>query len=302
MISNVGVYLYSQSQINSLTSKNNLLEDRFVSLQSQFDSLNYTYEDYVANHRYSDSEYLTLEESYNHLAIEYEIEQCLRIGNALESYYDYLRQEIGPTGTKLWWQTPEESYWKMSVSFSANLALHDLALIYWPNIEDDYNNAVGEYSYETAAQKIIETVSLLNIENDDTSTEKISKVLDFISRHIHYETEINDLFLAPVETLGYKSGDCDDFSILAAALFESLEIESAIGFFVNESNQYHAMVLVHLNELTNYDYFSFTDLTGLGLEEGRWIIIEPQLIIESQTDNWITQWSLFVTAPLDVDN
>jgi len=83
---------------------------------------------------------------------------------------------------------------------------------------------------------------------------------------------------------------------------QRLEIDSAIGFFVNEYNQYHEMVLVNLNELTNYDYFSFTDLIDFGLVEGQWIIIEPQLTIEYQTDNLIAQWSLFVTASLDVDN
>jgi hypothetical protein len=58
------------------------------------------------------------------------------------------------------------------------------------------------------------------------------------------------------------------------------------------------MVLVHLNELTDYDFFSFNDLTDYGLEEGLWIVIEPQLNIVYQTDNWVAQWNLFVTAPL----
>jgi len=37
--------------------------------------------------------------------------------------------------------------------------------------------------------------------------------------------------LAPIETIARRSGDCDDFAILAAALFEYYGIESAIGFF-----------------------------------------------------------------------
>jgi hypothetical protein len=51
--------------------------------------------------------------------------------------------------------------------------------------------------------------------------------LDFIYTHISYEEEIDDVFLAPVETLGFKSGDCDDFSILAAAFFEEAGIDAA---------------------------------------------------------------------------
>ena len=192
-----------------------------------------------------------------------------------------------------------QSYWQTAAEFAANLGLHDLRIIYWPNIENEYYNDVGEYSYDTARQKIDEILNLLNIKNYHTSTEKIRRVLDFIYSHIHYESEVNDIFLAPVETLGFKSGDCDDFTILAATLFEALEIQSAIGLFKNDYNQYHAMVLIHLEDLGNYDYWYYSDLTSYGLESGRWIEIEPQLPIQHQNDDRLKQWNIIAAAPLD---
>jgi transglutaminase-like putative cysteine protease len=190
---------------------------------------------------------------------------------------------------------------RVRANFAADLALHDLRILYWPRIEDDYYEDVGEYSYDTARAKIDEIIILLDIGTYDTSVDIIEKVLTFINSYIHYESEANDVFHAPVETLGFKSGDCDDFTILAAALFEDLGIESAIRFYYNEDIGYHAMVLVHLENLGDYGYWYFSDLTHRGLEEGRWITIEPQLTIEYQDSDWIEQWDLLVASPLDFE-
>jgi hypothetical protein len=218
----------------------------------------------------------------------------------LESYYDYLRQELGPTGTKYWWEEVDSDYWQTSVDFAANLALHDIWRIYWPFIEEDYYGVMGEYSYDTAYSKILEVLSYIEIHPDDSAIVALQKILAFTNQYIHYELEVNDVFLAPVETLGYKSGDCDDFSILVSALCDEVGVESAIGFFVNEYDQYHAMILVNLNDLGGYDYFYYDDLTHGGLDPGRWIIIEPQATIDLQGTSWIEQWTLFAVSELDV--
>ena len=61
------------------------------------------------------------------------------------------------------------------------------------------------------------------------------------------------------------------------------------------------MVLVHLDELEVSNYLSFSDLAQYGLNEGRWIIIEPQDPIDWQDLEWIEQWNLLVAAPLDAN-
>ena len=284
------------------------LQNQYSVLQVQYDELNEKYlvlktnhQVLVHKHERLQNNYDSLQQSYSSLQKDLEVMEALCIGNSLESYYDYLREELGATGAKWWWLNPDKSYWQTEVNFAANLAMHDLRWIYWPSIEKDYYEDVGEYSYDTARKKIDEILALIEIKTYDTSTDKIRKILDFIHQYIHYETEVNDVFLAPVETLGFRSGDCDDFSILAAALFEAVGIDSAIGFFVNENNEYHAMVLVHLEGLSSYGYWYYSDLTSLGLEEGRWIKIEPQTTIDNQDDEWIGQWKIFVAAPLDID-
>jgi len=296
-----------QNQMNTLKSEKMNLENQIIALESdkltfqnQFISLQSQIHDLQDQINAIQSNYDDLIQSYDDLEEKYEIETALRIGNSLESYYDFLRQEIGPTGVKNWWNYQTTNYWQTQADFAVNLALHDLRLIYWPSIEGDYYEDVGEYSYDTASEKISQIIDLIGVDEDDPVTIKAKKILDFVYFYIHYETEVNDVFLAPVETLGYKSGDCDDFTIPVTSLFEYVGIDSAIGLFVKDYDQYHAMVLIHQHDLEDYPCYYFTDLRSMGLNSGHWLIIEPQLIIENQDTNWIEQWNLFVAAPLDV--
>ena len=123
--------------------------------------------------------------------------------------------------------------------------------------------------------------------------------MDF--NNIEYSEDINNEFLFPIEVLTYRSGDCDDFSILASTLFEYVGIESAIGFFTNESEDYdHCMVLVNLPDLDYYGYWYYDDLTNQGLSQGRWIIIEPQATIDMQVeDDLISKWGMIAVAEID---
>jgi hypothetical protein len=314
-------YISLQTNYGNLNSEYKELKTSFAELESLYTDLNTSYcnlefrwkelaidhstlEDHYdsleAIYHYLQNSHDSLQSSYDYIQRRYEVERALRIGNSLESYYDYLRQELGPTGVEEWWWSRySESRWQTQVDFAANLALHDLRRIYWPAIEEDYYEDVGEYSYDTARRKIDDILGLLEVRTYDTASVKTRKILEFVSLHIHYETEVNDVFLAPVETLGFKSGDCDDFTILTAALLEDMGIDSAIGFFSNENDEYHAMVLVHLEGLVDYGYWYFSDLTHRDLDEGRWIIIEPQLTIEDQGDDWISQWDLLVAADLE---
>ncbi len=302
-----------QTNYNKLNSSFNILYARYFELLTQYENLsrNYValyskYEDlngrYVTlqvNYQNLQSSFNSLTKSYNSLQRDFKVEKALKIGNSLESYYDYLRQELGFIGVKHWPSTYTESYWQMKADFAAKLALHDLGLPYWPDLEKSYYETVGEHSYDTAKRKIDQVVALIDVKTYDTPTEKIKKTLAFVNQYFHYENDVNDIFLAPVETLTYGSGDCDDFSILVAALFEAEGIDSAIGFFTNENGEYHAMVLVCLEELTGFPYHYFSDLTNLGLKEGKWIVIEPQRTIDYQGDGWIEQWALLAAAPLD---
>lgn len=298
-----------EEDLISVNSDKIILENQIVSYQETVNNLNDDIEDLEtslesksASLRSLNERHDNLQADYYELELEYRLEKELRIGNSLASYYDNLRDGLGPTGSKYWWDTPSEGIWQQEADFAANLALHDLWELYWPDYETEYVEAAGENSYETAWRCLNTIYNHLDISSSNTPVIKITKILTFLEEHIHYESEINDVFLAPVETLGFKSGDCDDYTILASALFEMAEIESAIGFFKNDDDEYHAMVLVHLDDLGDYRYWRYSDLTRLGLPEGQWIILEPQSTISNQYDEWISQWSILVAAEVEYND
>ena len=282
-----------------LESENSALNLQLTDLVNDVSTLQTQKTSLESSVQYHQSRYSNLRESYDNIVTAYQLENILRIGNSLESYYDSVRDGLGPTGTEYWWRSPTKHIWQIEVDFAATLAEHDLWRRYWPAFETDYEELIGENSYETAWHIIESVLEHIDISSTDSPEEKISKILSFLDDNIHYEVEVNDLFLAPVETLGFKSGDCDDFSILCAALFECVDIESAIGFFKNDNDEYHAMVLVNLDDLKSYGYWYYDDLTDLGLSEGKWIKIEPQSTIDLQGDEeWIHQWNILVAAEI----
>jgi len=284
---------------STLTLQYDDLENKNIILKINYDELDNSYNTLTSRYDELDILYDDIKLEKDELYAQYCLESEFRIGNSLESYYDTLREGLGPTGARYWWFSPEESQWQTEVEFAVALAQHDLWRIYWPTYESEYERLTGENSYETAWHKLSAIADYIPISQTDQSTEKIKKILEFLGEHIHYESEINDVFLSPVETLGYKSGDCDDYSILTAALFEFFGIESAIGFFKNEENVYHAMVLVNLEDLGSYGNWYYSDLTSKGLSEGKWIKIEPQSSIEAQQDEWMHQWTLLVAYELE---
>lgn len=287
-----------QSQYETLNETHQTLQQDHANLQGNYQELARDYLNLEANYRSTlslyrslQSEHSSLNQLYVQLEGRYEVETILRIGNSLESYYDLLREEHGP---EWWWS------WQREANFCADLALHGLGLVYWPSIEDDFISKVGTHSYTLAEEIIDEVIDYLGIHTWDTETNKIMKILEFINENIHYEYEVNNPYLAPAETLGLKSGDCDDFTILACALFEAVGIEAAFGVFRNDANRYHAMVLVHLEDLGIYGYWHYSNLTGYGLASGKWIIIEPQRTIGYQDSMGIGEWSLVAASAVDI--
>lgn len=291
---------------NALQAEHSSLELDYIRLNGSYDLLQIEYEG--LEQRYNDrledynslvddynsllDDYDSLLEDYNVLREDYETETILRIGNSLASYYDIVRKESGS------WQSNTQM-----AQFAANLALHSLGRIYWPSLENEFYQDVGKHSYDVAWAMLNTTLRLTGATASQDPTERVARILDFIKQHIHYEYDVKDVILAPAETLTFKSGDCDDFTMLAAALFEAVGIDSAVAFFKHQDpgaeKQYHWMVLVHLDDLGEYGYWYYSDLTSMGLASGKWIKIEPQTTIENQGSEWAGKWDLLAVAPLD---
>ena len=285
-------YKGSTADIESLREENSRLKDQMNSLQNQVNDLQNQLNLKEANVTRIDEEFQALQIEYEVLKRDYQLANELKIGNSLTSFYDYLRHEKGFSGDASYRATDEDR-----AQFAVNLALHDLKRFSWPSIEDEYYDKIGIHSYDAAWDTLQKALNTTGIEEDDSMIEEIEKILAFLNDYLEYEIEFNNIFRAPVETLSMRHGDCEDYTILASAFFEAVEIDSAIAFFKNVEGEYHAMVLIRVEDLGEHGFWYFDDLTHLGLQEGRWIIIEPQYTIEHQEyDEWMSQWSLNVVA------
>jgi hypothetical protein len=295
-----------EKEITALSMENVNLEKEISNLNSiveeletvllQYDRLQSDYEKLRTDYRNLQTDYGYLQTDYEVLDYYYSVTQDLKIGNSLTSYYDTLRYEFGPTGSKSRWYYEEES-----CKFAAQLALHDIHRLYWTKTEEIYGEDVGQESYAQAWEIIDKTLDYCDVYTGDSDIEIIENILDFITWYIDYEPEMDDSVRAPVETLNLRSGDCDDFTILAAALFDVMGVESAIGFFQNDYGEAHAMTLVHLDDLGDYGYWYFDDLTDFDLMEGDWIVIEPQRKIDEQHYESMTQWEIYMAVEIDYD-
>jgi len=285
------LYIQLNASYNYLNESYQTLASEYVGLRSDYENLTQIYTGLRFQYEQTARNYEDLRDAYSEIRREYQIEKTLRIGNSLESYYDLVRDEEGFMGK--WYGDQRD------MNFCAKLALHDLGRNSWPSLEDKYYEEIGNHSYVTAKNKINDVIDLVEVRAYDSTTEKIRKLLQFLCDHLHYELEVNNVYLAPTETLAFMSGDCDDFTTLGATLFEAVGMDAAVGIFMNEKDEHHCMVLIHLEDLGGYRYWKYDDLTGKGLDEGRWIVIEPQYTLENQGNGWVHQWQLLYAAPIE---
>jgi len=255
------------------------LQKRLSNLQSAYDSLIRQ----LIDHQ------MTNESLEN----EIQVLNAIKLESTVEDYYQSVREYCN-MDTSGWLYNFNSD--QNRVDFCAELADHDIGKKYWPLLEKEYINYYGTYSYNDAAVVMHNFINLTGIQLSKNSTLNILQILNIVNHYVKYRPDINDRYNSPWETLAFSSGDCDDFSTLVSALFKIAGIDSAIGFFKNSTGAYHAMVLVHLDNLGGYDCFSSADLTNKGLASGRWITIEPQWPIYWQNKTSINEWNLVVAS------
>jgi len=285
-----------QSTLASTQTLQESTEDSLETMETLHDLLVASYSLLQAEHNLLEANYNLLDTTYNDLSTEYSTVETLRIGHLLSDYYTLIRQDVSDDNEGFFGWLAGGFTREERVDFYASLARHGLGLNYPTDRNDRYYDLAGEFSHVTARNALDNVIELIGIEDSDSTVEKIEKILAFINTYIHYERDFDNAMLAPMETLGYRSGDCEDFSILAAALFETVGIDTAIASFDGESSA-HAMILLHnIDSIAPYNGYYYSDITSLGLQSGEWLIIEPQQTIENQHTDWILEWTIKVAA------
>ena len=271
-------------QHNTLFSNYQSITDDYYNLVEDYDELSESHNQLDYELRVKDSTLLDLESDIIELENIVEVSHLMDIGNNITSFYDCIRYRYGLAGDK-----SSSTSIRDKLKFGVKLVKHDLGYSQWSAYESDFFTEFGVYSYEYDSSYLQNILSYYGVKTYDSSSTKIKKILDFTTEQVTYQREMNDILRFPLETLSLGSGDCDDYSILVATLFEYMGIDSALAYF-ETNNGDHVLVLVHLEKLEvmnpyyEYLYYSYDDLTHYGLQSGKWIMIEPQSPIDYQGD------------------
>jgi len=282
-------YIQLQSNYSELLTQHEVTQNQYDELLSQYNSLSGQYASLL-------EDYNLLTQNYDNLMISYVAAlddlmylDIVHIDSLVNDYYETIRDKKSPL---------IPTYGELA-TFLANLAKHDKGTIWWSDIGTDYYDITGSHRYSEARVTLLNIIALSGVNTDDTSPEKIDKILSFVNSKVDYQHDLDDKGFFPTETLNSGTGDCEDYSILFSALFELAGVESAIGLFESDDGTSgHSMVLVQLPDLGGEGYYYYGDLTSYGLNSGKWIIIEPQRDgIENQDSaSWFTMWNIQAAA------
>jgi predicted transglutaminase-like cysteine proteinase len=227
------------------------------------------------------------QQQYETLSKETSYLNAVKLDSLAHDFYETARTQYGTTGLDT-----------DGVNFCVQLSKYDRGQYSsWSDIDSSYHDVSGGYRYDESSATLRYVLGQAGVTTSNTSIEKIAAILSFVNAKVDYQFDLDDKYFAPTETLSSGTGDCEDYSILVASLFEMTGIQTAIAFFKNATDPTddngHALVLVRLSSLGDYGTYSYSDLTSLGLSSGKWIEIEPQRLISDQYDStWFPKWSI----------
>ena len=211
---------YYQAQMDSLSegyeSESNSIIDQ---LQKQIDNINQRLGNTNSEYEELESDYQKLQNDYAELSDKYD---------ELMDDYSLILGELpltpDRTSTEVISKTYQWNYngksWELSTSIP--LSISD----FYENQEriptDDYSVYVTHPFDDEYLRTIIEKLNVIAIQEDLTESEKVNLLISFVQSlpytYDNVSTPYDEYPRFPVETLVFGGGDCEDTSILTAAL------------------------------------------------------------------------------------
>lgn len=203
-----------------------------------------------------------------------EWDRLTTIDSPMQEYFELVRKSYAE---RPWWQ---DSTYEKQAQLAAQIAANAAGDAFWKKEEAKYSSKTGQNSYVVQADLLDALMNSAGINKSISDGEKLERILELL-QHIKYENDLNNDFRFPLETLKLKSGDCDDFSIIAAAMLKRLGIKTAI-VLVSGTEGVHSWIAVQGNfELQKYK------LAG---SKEEWMVVEPQFPYTRQSPEWFSKY------------
>lgn len=116
----------------------------------------------------------------------------------------------------------------------------------------EFEEGVYQDKFNTSSVRNIAVSSVVKYENPNTYATKVFAIYNEVANRIYYVSDPRkDEYIAnPMETWEVRGGDCDDFSVLLASLYEAIDIDASIAE-VSNLTYGHVFVVLHIEEDLN---------------------------------------------------
>ncbi|NIO22202.1 MAG: hypothetical protein GTN76_16115 [Candidatus Aenigmarchaeota archaeon] len=115
-----------------------------------------------------------------------------------------------------------------------------------------HDGGIYQNEFNTSSVRNIAVSSVVKYEGPNTYATKVFAIYNEVSKRIFYVSDPRkDEYIAdPKETWEVRGGDCDDFSILLASLYEAIDIDASI-VEVHNKTYGHVFVILHIDQDLN---------------------------------------------------
>jgi len=242
-----GAYIFFTPQIDELTAQLSDFESRYEALSGQYEALSGRYEALSQEHDALSGDYEALSEQHGTLWGQYEAlslghENLSKRYDELQSGYDALLSEyerlVGsvplspePVSTEA---IDKEYEWRYGGhTWTLTLSIPDSLYEYYRGLDrpptEDYSIYVTHPYDDEYVRVVVEKFNFIAIEKGYTEAEKVNLVISFVQSLPYTSDEVTTPFdeypRYPLETLVDGGGDCEDSSILTAALLDKLNYD-----------------------------------------------------------------------------
>ena len=263
-------FLCIQDQVESINeeyqTESKSIEDIF---REQIDTINHLLNNSQSEYSQLETEHQNLQNDYNELSQKYD--------ELIEDYSLILGEiPLTPdrTSTELIRKDYQWNYlgqqWELSITIPSSIS------DFYENHEriptEDYSVYVTHPFDDAYLRSVIEKLNVISIQEDLTESEKVNLLISFVQSlpytYDNISTPFDEYPRFPIETLIFGGGDCEDTSILTAALLHELNYDvilinppahMAVGVNIASSGSYWTY------EGTDYYYL---ETTGEGWQIG----------------------------------
>ena len=113
---------------------------------------------------------------------------------------------------------------------------------------------IGIYSdkFNASSVRNVAVSSVVRYEGPNTHATKVFAIYNEVSKRIYYVSDPrkDEYIASPKETWEVRGGDCDDFAILLASLYEAVDLDASIVEVYNQTYG-HVFVILHIEQDLN---------------------------------------------------